>query len=83
MSNLIADLVKKISFSKNPSFPAMELSDIVRQQPQVIIVEKSGKPDESAEQAENKAFFQAALLALDAFQKSMEEKPFHVPFDRL
>ena len=61
----------------------MKLPDIVRQQPQVIIVKKSRKPDELAEQAENNGFVEATFLTLDALHKAEKEKPFHVPFDRL
>jgi hypothetical protein len=45
----------------------MELPEIVRQQPQVVIIEKPGQPDEFAEQAENNGFVKAASTTSDAF----------------
>jgi hypothetical protein len=61
----------------------MELSDIVRQKPQVVIIEKPGHPDEFAEQAEYNGLVETALLTSDTLYKAVKEKSFQVPFDRL
>jgi hypothetical protein len=53
---LIADVVKEISLPQDPSFPAIEMSNIIRQQPQVIIVEQTGDSNGLAEYTEQDQF---------------------------
>jgi hypothetical protein len=75
-------VVKEIPLPQNPSLPAIELPDVVREQSQVIIVEEAGNSNGLAKYAKYNHFLQVLFFTVDPFEKSEKEKPFQVVFYR-
>ena len=71
---IMFNLIKKISFFQDPSFPWIKPLYIIGHKPQVIVVEEVRASNHISEQTQHKDIIQAAFSTMDVLHRAVKEK---------